>query len=106
MKRAVVVLDPAAAEVREALAWYDAHRPGWGIRFVAEVRHALDALEEGFDGSPDLSIERLPGEPEFRRVLLRRFPFAAVFYLRERTAHVVAVAHLRRMPGYWRDHVR
>ena len=103
MSRTVVVLDPAADEARETVDWYERRRSGWGARLHAELRRAIDSIEQGFDGSPDLTIERRDGEPEFRRVFLRRFPLAVVFYCENDRATVVAVAHLRRMPGYWRD---
>ena len=36
-----------------------------------------------------------------RRSLLRTFPFAIVYHVDEDRIVVVAVAHLKRRPGYW-----
>jgi hypothetical protein len=47
--------------------------------------------------------ERLP--PHFRRVLLPRFPYALVLDAREHMRLVVAVAHFKRRPNYWRRRV-
>jgi hypothetical protein len=74
-----------------------------GSRFNLELQRAIESIAQGFDGSPDLTIERRAEEPEFRRVFLGRFPHAVIFYCEDGRAIVVAVAHLRRMPGYWRD---
>jgi toxin ParE1/3/4 len=34
-----------------------------------------------------------------------RFPYALIYAVEERRVFVVAVAHFRRRPGYWRDRV-
>jgi hypothetical protein len=42
-------------------------------------------------------------EPEIRRSLLARFPFAIVYAIDEQTIIVIAVAHTHRKPRYWID---
>jgi toxin ParE1/3/4 len=37
----------------------------------------------------------------FRRYLLHRFPFSAVYIERGDFIEIIAVAHHRRKPGYW-----
>lgn len=37
-----------------------------------------------------------------RRFLMRRFPFSVVYRLEPDAVIVIAVAHARRRPGYWR----
>jgi hypothetical protein len=36
-------------------------------------------------------------------VLARRFPFSVIYAHEEATIVIVAVAHQRRRPGYWRE---
>lgn len=36
---------------------------------------------------------------------LRKFPYALVYALGMEQVHLLAVAHLRRRPGYWRNRV-
>ncbi|WP_407936397.1 hypothetical protein [Limnochorda pilosa] len=38
-----------------------------------------------------------------RRVLVRGFPYQVVYHLRPDEIVIVAVAHLKRRPGYWRN---
>jgi plasmid stabilization system protein ParE len=38
-----------------------------------------------------------------RRILLHRFPFFIVYRFRQARIEIVAVAHARRRPGYWRE---
>jgi toxin ParE1/3/4 len=87
-------------EIDEAMAWYDKRRLGLGDELLTEVEHALDQVE-----SRPRSFPRLCDVPEdltVRRAQLDRFPFALVFLeLREGHVRVVALAHMKRRPGYW-----
>lgn len=96
----MVIVPEAEAEVGEAIEWYDAQRPGVGAALLAEVRAAVRSLEDGFDGSPYLTDASVG---EVRRLLLGRFPYALCFSVREAAVEVIAFAHLRRQPGYWRE---
>lgn len=40
---------------------------------------------------------------KFRRLPLRRFPYNVVYVLNGDALRIVALAHQRRRPGYWRD---
>jgi len=59
----------------------------------------------------DRAIERITRQPHLfseyesgtRRVMLRRFPYLLVFREGSGGAEIIAVAHGRRRPGYWRD---
>ena len=42
-------------------------------------------------------------EPEIRRSLLARFPYALIYGMDDRTLIVIAVAHTHREPRYWVD---
>jgi toxin ParE1/3/4 len=37
-----------------------------------------------------------------RRLPLRRFPYSIVYYVRDSEVRILAVAHQRRRPGFWR----
>ena len=38
-----------------------------------------------------------------RRVLVNRFPYQVVYHLTPTDVIIVAVAHLKRRPNYWKD---
>lgn len=100
--RSVRVLEAAAAEAAEAAAWYEDQRPGLGSEFRSEFRAAIDRLHEGV--VPGKQWRGPLGERGVRRLLMRRFPFSVVFVTAgAEDAVVLAIAHQRRRPNYWRD---
>jgi len=65
---------------------------------VAEVERAVRRIISfPQHGSPYLV--------ETRRIVLRRFPYSVVYWPDPEDLLVVAVAHQRRKPGYWRSRV-
>ena len=93
------VLPEADGEVIAAAEWYDGRERGLGDEFLAEVHRVYDAISALPDtGSP---LEFYSGNHRIRRSLLRRFPYAVVFLVREAESLVVAVAHTHRRPLYW-----
>ena len=90
---------PAAdAELREAVRWYEAQREGLGSAF-------LDMFEQTREW-----IEHAPGacspvgtDPGVRRARMKRFPYDVIVEERPDGQVILAVAHVRRLPGYWRD---
>lgn len=91
-------LPAAEEEFLEAVARYEAERPGLGAEFVAEVERAVRRIISFPQyGSPYLV--------ETRRIVLRRFPYSVVYWPDPEDLLVVAVAHQRRKPGYWRSRV-
>jgi toxin ParE1/3/4 len=96
----VRILEAAAAEAAGAATWYESQRAGLGADFRADFKAALDSLQEGvLPGSPWPG--RL-GERGVKRILLKRFPFSVVFVDTGSGKVVLAVAHHRRRPAYWR----
>ena len=103
--RALRVLEPAALEAQAAAKWYEDQRSGLGAEFREAFKQSLDVLREGLvHGTPWPG--RL-GERGVKRIRLKRYPFHVVFVETDSTSAVVlAVAHQRRRPGYWRDRIR
>lgn len=81
----------AEAELVAAAASYEAHRAGLGLEFIAEVERATRALVV-YPKIGHRFSRRL------RRVLVRRL----LYRIDPETIRIVAVAHVRRQPGYWR----
>lgn len=88
---------PAAA--RELVAdfrYYERDYPGRGRRFVA----AVDATLAKVEAAPERFA--ILYEPEIRSVKVPRFPYRVVYVVVHGDVDVVAVAHAKRRPSYWR----
>jgi toxin ParE1/3/4 len=86
----------AQAEIEDAAAWYDGERSGLGLEFIAALDHAFDDLLSAADQNPIW----MAGKP-YRSVLLRRFPYMVLYRVEPDRVVIVAVAHVKRSPGYW-----
>lgn len=96
-----VRIDPEAeAETREAAGWYEQRHPGLGLEFLAAVDNAVQRIRNTPERYPRL--ETLPEEHAVRRLLLDRFPYVVVYESAEDEVRILAVAHTRRRPNYWR----
>ncbi len=90
--------EKARAEFLAAMRYYEAEQPGLGRRFLREADRCLEharAFPEAFAKVDD----------QCRRAPMRRFPYGVIYRRRGERLEVMAVMHLHREPGYWRDQV-
>ena len=83
------------AELTEALDFYAQQGPGLDRRFVAEFEHALGQIVR----FPEAAA---PLHGRLRRKLLPSYPFSLIYRLTDTRIRVLAVAHQKRRPFYWR----
>ncbi len=100
MTKPVRFSQQAREEVLEAAQRYGVQRPELRTEFLAAVDETIDRLVRyaphlgsppGFDAS--LGV---------KRVFVKRFPFSIYFVELPSRFRVLAVAHARRTPFYWR----
>ena len=97
MPQFAVEVHPLAADEAEAAERrYRERNEAASTRFRRELDRAVDLISE----RPEAGSPYLRGA---RRVLLRRFPFFVVYRVWGEQVQIVAVAHARRRPGYWRQ---
>ena len=92
------VHEAARREAYVATAWY-------AERSIPSARRFRDDLLASFShaaASPLCYPTYLHGT---RRVVLRRFPYFIVFFDWQDEIYIVAVAHAKRRPGYWKERV-
>lgn len=92
------LLEPAQAELDEAIGWYAEQAPGLGDAFLLETLKVLKLVEQFPQAWHPLT-------PEIRRCRLKRFPYSLVYTLDAEGILVLAVAHQHRKPGYWRNRI-
>jgi plasmid stabilization system protein ParE len=86
----------ARAEFREAVEFYESRRPGLGDEFAEEVKLAISRILQNPTTWRRLSVNTY-------RCRLIHFPYALIYQKRQDRIRIVAVAHLRRDPNYWRS---
>ncbi|GGI09859.1 hypothetical protein GCM10011354_36160 [Egicoccus halophilus] len=97
MSRPVTFEPEASYELEAAALWYEAQRSGLGQTFLATVDHLATWPEAG------ASVPGVPAHLEVRQMPVVRFPYRVVYLAASRELRVLAVAHTRRRPGYWRS---
>ncbi len=84
----------AERELNDAAQYYESNGAGLGAAFLAEVERCCDGIVE-YPGAG------LVMTGSVRRRLIRRFPYALLYRIREDQVRILAVMNLKRRPGYW-----
>jgi len=92
------LLEPAQAELDEAISCYAEQAPGLGDSFLLETLKVLRLIEQFPQAWHPLT-------PEIYRCRLKRFPYSVVYMLDATDILILAIAHQHRKPGYWRDRI-
>ena len=85
----------AEAEYASALAWYAARSARAAVGFAAAFDAAISNLAQFPEAYPAC-------DDAHRWCQLRRYPYALVYRVEGDQVLVVAVAHGRQLPGFWR----
>lgn len=88
----------AEEEMNEAARFYEGRLSGLGDDFLDEFERCVSQIVS-YPESGQRCYEY------FRRSLIARFPFSVVYELLPNGILIVAVAHQRRRPGYWRGRI-
>lgn len=89
----------ADAEVTEAAEFYETRSPGLGLALLEEIAHSLGQVAR----APE-AYQRI--EKRARRKPLWRFPYSLVYAEYPDRIRVVAFAHQKRRPFYWRKRMK
>lgn len=98
MNRPLRSSEPASEELADAVQWYEARRAGLGGEFFDAVGATAALVETNPEIGAPISADR-----QTRRMLVPRFPYQVVYRLRPTEIVIVAIAHLKRRPGYWKQ---
>ncbi len=88
----------ARIELNKAADYYNERRSGLGWEFLEEVQLAIRRILDFPNAWHPLSANT-------RRCLTNRFPFGLIYQVKKDEVRIIAVAHLKRRPGYWQDRV-
>lgn len=96
MKKPAIFHPDAEEEFLAAVAYYAGKAGGLGDRFYQEIRRIVAEIEAA-------PRRHGPWRHGTRRHLARRFPYAVIFAERPDCLLLLAVAHGKRHPDYWRE---
>ncbi len=94
MSRPLFVEPEAAADLDDAIQWYESRSTGLGLEFARVVRATLAGIER----APLQFPEAAAG---IRSAVLRRFPYAMYSVIDTECVAVIELFHHRRDPGRW-----
>ena len=96
MAAEVILAPEAEQDIAEAYAWYEGRRPGLGEEFLSCVEACIEAIAR----TPEL--HSLLHE-NYRRGLVRRFPYAVFYEHLQGRVTVYCVFHTSRDPEKWQQ---
>ena len=91
-------LPEAEEEMNEAALFYEDRSEGLGLDFLEEVEKTVASIIAFPESGPVIS-------QNIRRRIVRRFPFGVLYALQGDQIVIVAVAHLKRRPYYWKGRI-
>jgi hypothetical protein len=92
------VFHPAArAELAAGADWYDERVSGLGDELISAVELATALIVEAPGRLPVVSVDT-----RARRVVVKDFPFTVVYTIAGDTVFILAIAHQKRRPFYWK----
>ncbi len=86
----------ARREFDDAVDYYDRENPGLGVKSTDEVEAGFTRIRTFPDASQLVA-------PNVRKLVLARFPYTLVYEVRDDFTRILAVAHQRKRPYYWRS---
>ena len=89
-------LPDADEEFREASRYYENEAPGVGLAFITEVHRVISVVI-----SHPRAARKVRGS--IRRKVLFHFPYCLLYSIEADLVLIVAVAHQKRRPTYWRS---
>lgn len=95
----VEFLPEADEEFREASRYYESEAAGVGLAFVAEVHKAVGEVIE-------FPLAAQVMRAGIRRKVLHHFSYNLFYAVEADTIVIVAVAHQRKRPNYWRARLK
>lgn len=92
----VIIHSLAREELDESIAFYEQRKTGLGMDLLRAVERALRRIQENPNiGAPYKATE-------FRYYVVQGFPFIIFYGDLTEALWIVAVAHAKRRPDYWR----
>lgn len=98
-RKPVRMRSEAQGEIEEAFERYREESEELADRFLVEIGTSLDLIR--------LHPRLYPNSTKnTRRRILRSFPYSVIYQEKEELILVIALAHAKRRPGYWKKRLK
>ncbi len=83
-------------ELEESIAYYEQQKTGLGRALQSAIEKAIGRIQQNPQiGAPYKTTE-------FRHYVVQRFPYVVFYVALEEVLWIVAIAHGKRRPDYWK----
>ncbi len=93
----IVIHTEARKELDAAIAYYEGQKRGLGLDLLSEVEKVILKIQQNSNLGTPHKIERI------RRYAIQRFPYLIFYTELEEVIWVIAIAHGKRKPNYWKQ---
>ena len=95
MASKLIILPSARQDLHEASGWYHQINPDLSDEFIEAVNAAFIVIEKHAQLQQKIYNN-------FRKVNLKKFPYKIIYQVGKEEITIIAVAHHKRHPGYWK----
>lgn len=93
----IVIHTEARKELDAAIGYYEEQKIGLGLELLSDVEEVLGNIQQ----NPKLgTLYKIEG---IRRYGVKRFPYLIFYTELEEIIWIIAIAHGKRKPNYWRE---
>ncbi len=92
----IIIHSKARAELEESIAYYEQQKTGLGLALQSAIEKAIGRIQQ------NLQLGASYKTTEFRHYVVKRFPYVVFYVALEEVVWIVAIAHGKRRPDYWR----
>ena len=94
--KSVTIHSEATEELDNAIKYYEKQKMGLGLDLLSEIEQVLEKIKINPNLGTDHTIEGVS------RYVIRRFPYIIFYVEFEAFIWLVAIAHGKRKPDYWK----
>jgi len=94
--KAILFHPDAEAELIDAAVYYEQQQKDLGKRFLTSIQDGINRIQINPSLYPIVYLD-------FRRCLIKTFPFDILFRIIQDRIVIIAVMHLHREPNYWKN---
>jgi toxin ParE1/3/4 len=92
----IVIHTEARKELDGAIAYYERQNVGLGLDLLSQIEKVIGKIQQNPNLGTPYKIEGI------RRYATQRFPYLIFYTELEEVIWVIAIAHAKRKPNYWK----